>query len=170
MSKEDTTGTEKGAAAAVALVGAESVATAGPWDQCGVEATGACGMGLLRLPRLSEMKEVTVDFEDDPTVDFDAIPYKDPKREEKRLAKLVELRKKHELAAKKRPARELTLNERKKMKNMIRVGPGKNNKWAEDELRELMEDARAIRKARRNKRSQRKCDEFLERSLPPSHR
>ena len=130
----------------------------------------ARGMGLLRLPRLSEMKEVTVDFEDDPTVDFDAIPYKDPKREEKRLAKLVELRKKHELAAKKRPARELTLNERKKMKNMIRVGPGKNNKWAEDELRELMEDARAIRKARRNKRSQRKCDEFLERSLPPSHR
>ena len=130
----------------------------------------ARGMGLLRLPRLSEMRGVSVDYQDEPGIDFDAIPFKDPKREAKRLAGLAELRKKRELAAKKRPARELTLNERKKMKTMVRVGPGKHNKWAEDELRELMDDARAIRKSRRSKISQRKCDELLERSLPPSHR
>jgi len=97
------------------------------------------------------------------------IPFKDPKREERRLAGLEELKKKREKAeAKKRTAKELTLREKKKMKKMVKVGPGKREKWSTDELEELVADARAIKKMKKHKISERQCDDMIEKGLTKS--
>ena len=132
----------------------------------------ARGMGLLRLPRLSETRKMKVDYADDPTVDFDMIPFKDPKREERRLAGLEELRRKREKAeAKKRAAKELTLRDKKKMKKMVKVGDSsKSEKWSTDELDELVADAMAIKKTRKHKMSEKQLDEQLEKGLTKSRR
>ena len=118
----------------------------------------ARGMGLLRLPRLSEMKKTPVDYADDPTVDFDAIPFADPKREQKRLEALEQSKSKRRAAERER---EKAQRGRDKGKKRFRVGSGKQ-KWSLDELDELAEDMRTLKRARKHKISQAECDRLLE--------
>jgi ATP-dependent RNA helicase DDX55/SPB4 len=134
----------------------------------------ARGFGLLRLPKMSEMRPrgkaaaPAIDFEED-KIEFDGIPFTDPKREAKRLENLEEF--KAGLQRKRKLEREQQAERRKRLRDQRRQaakakGSGGAETLTQDELDELADDARLLKKLKRGKISETECDEMLFTATP----
>ena len=122
----------------------------------------ARGMGLIRLPKISELRDKKVEFEE-AQVDFDAIPYNDAIKEKQRQEKMVreraavDLKMKQMKERKKREHIDDEQGGKAKKKFEIKVKVGGSN-WSKDELDELANDARLLKKLKKGKITQEEYD------------
>ncbi|PVD31316.1 hypothetical protein C0Q70_06728 [Pomacea canaliculata] len=135
----------------------------------------ATGFGLLRIPKMPELRGKTVGSFTPADVDFDAIPFKDKTREQQRVLKLqsAENKKSKPMARpprseawsrkKEKKQKKQTRKEKKMMKskNSCKEMPLKRSREedGEDEWDELEKDIRLIKKLKKGKISQ---DQFEE--------
>lgn len=124
----------------------------------------AVSFALLRLPKMSELKHMKIDFEELPAEDIQRIPYRDKKREQQRQIRVAkEIEKNGELQAE----REQRRLERVKKQRMIQKERERREKQSvrdrsqehrSHELNELNKEARLLKKLKAGKISEREFE------------
>ncbi|XP_012251648.2 probable ATP-dependent RNA helicase DDX55 homolog [Athalia rosae] len=134
----------------------------------------AMGFGLLKMPRMPELKKQNTHSFQDPEIDLNVIAYKDKQRESKRLEKLKEFRvtglwpgKNKRTAkqtepwseAKKKKFDKKERRDKRKVKKAL-TGPvkKKRKKICQEDIEELAKDIALIKKLKKKKISQEQFD------------
>lgn len=105
----------------------------------------ARSLQLLRLPKVSEFKQFRrrIEFEEDQSVDYWGIPFKDEKLEKLRQEKMKTSREEAQKAVKER---EKMIREKKRLRPKTR-----KHTFDRAEMMELEQDARMVKKIKRNR-------------------
>ncbi|XP_046415335.1 probable ATP-dependent RNA helicase DDX55 homolog [Neodiprion fabricii] len=134
----------------------------------------AMGFGLLKMPRMPELKKQDTSLFQDPAVDVNSIAYKDKQRESKRLEKLKVFRQTGIWPTKnKRPAKQTEpwsetkkkkldtkdkRNKRKEKKALTGPVKKKRKKVCQEDIEELAKDIALMKKLKKKKISQEQFD------------